>query len=114
MVQITYNSTPELLRTLDEAAQERRLSRSRLITEIITAYFSPREPSDTEVLLLQKDIDNLNKLMAARDAEIIDLKELNGRLWSEWHDANTRLLQYQLPAPTPKKSWFARHFRNKE
>jgi hypothetical protein len=48
--------------------------------------------------------------MAMREAEIAKLKEANGRLWSERHDVNARLVQYQLPLPKPRVSFWARLF----
>ena len=120
MVQVTFNLDAKVLATVDAVALERELSRSRFIAECIAAYFAPKAPKEAltnEAVLLTKDLTNLKEIIAIRENEINDLKEANGRLWQEWHEANTRLLQYQLPAPqapTPKKSWWVRHFGSKE
>jgi hypothetical protein len=120
MVQVTFNLDAKVLSDVDKAAKERELSRSRFIAECIAAYFAPKAPKEAltnEAVLLTKDLTNLKEIIAIREGELKELKETNGRLWAEWHEANTRLLQYQLPAPqapTPKKSWWVRHFGSKE
>ena len=108
MSQVTINLEPKILAEVEAAAKERDLSRSRFIAECIRYYFSPKEALTNERVLLNKDLEHIKELMAMREAEIADLKELNGRLWQEWHDANERLIRYQLPAPKPKKSWWDR------
>jgi hypothetical protein len=111
MGQVTFNCDANLLAQVDEAALERGLSRSRFIADCISYYFAPKapkEPSTNEVVLLNNQLEHLRELITIREAEIVDLKETNGRLWSEWHDANVRLMQYQLPAPQPKKSLWDR------
>jgi hypothetical protein len=113
MVQVTINLDPKLLTEVDEAALEHELSRSRFIAECIRSYFSPKEALTNEGLLLTKDLEHIKELMAMREAEIADLKELNGRLWQEWHEANTRLLQYQLPPPKPRAGFWSRFRRKK-
>jgi len=105
MVSVTFNCDSKVLTDVDTAAQERELTRSRFITDIIKAYFAPQPPVSIEVNLLKNDLGHLQELLDVRESEITELKELNGRLWQEWHDANTRLLQYQLPAPKLRRSF---------
>jgi hypothetical protein len=111
-MQVTFNlSDSSLLRDIDRAAKERNISRSRFISDCLHAWFAPKEPSTNEVALLQKDIQRLNELMAAREAEIAEAKEMSGRYWLMWKECNDRLVQYQLPAPTPRRgfwSWLRR------
>jgi hypothetical protein len=113
MVQVTFNLEKAVLTEVDAAANERGLSRSRFISDCISYYFAPNEPSTNEVTLLNKDLEHIKELMAMREAEIAELKETNGRLWQEWHEANTRLLQYQLPPPKPRAGFWARFRRKK-
>jgi metal-responsive CopG/Arc/MetJ family transcriptional regulator len=93
MVQVTINLDAEVLTQVDDAALERQLSRSRFIADCIAAYFAPKEVSTTEVVLLNNKLEHLNEIIAIREAEMQELKETNARLWSEWHDANERLIQ---------------------
>jgi len=55
---------------------------------------------------LNKDLAHIKELMAMSGAEIAELKEGNGRLWSERHDVNARLVQYQLLLPKRRVSFF--------
>jgi hypothetical protein len=104
MVKVTINLDAKVLSEVDDAASSHEHSRSRFIADCIAAYFAPKEPASVEVNLLTNDITHLNTVISMREVEIADLKELNGRLWQQWHDANERLTQYQLPAPRSKKS----------
>jgi len=81
------------------------LPRSRFRAECISSCFTPKEDLTTEGVLLKKDLEHIKELMAMRDAEITELKEADGRLWQEWHDANERPIRYQLPVLKPKKSF---------
>ena len=58
---------------------------------------------------IKKDLEHIKELMAMREVGIAELKEANGRLWTERHDANAWLVQYQLP-PKPRVSFWARLF----
>jgi len=100
------------LKDIEAAAKEREIARSRFIADCITTYFAPKELSTNVVALLTKDLEHIKEL-AARDAEIAELKEAIGWPWSEWHDANARLVQYQLPAPTSRGGFWSR-FRQKK
>jgi hypothetical protein len=104
MVKVTINLGEQLLVQIDKTAREAQVSRSRFIADCIAAYLGPKEPASAEVNLLTNDITHLNAVISMRETEIADLKELNGRLWSQWHDANDRLLQYQLP-PARRSFW---------
>lgn len=113
MAQVTINLEKKVLSEVDAAAKERELSRSRFIADCIHHYFSPKEALTNEGVLLNKDLEHIKELMAMREAEIADLKETNGRLWLEWHEANARLLQYQLPPPKPRAGFWSRFRRKK-
>lgn len=112
-MQVTFNCSLELLATVDTAAQDRKISRSRFIVECLQTFLGPKEPSSTEVKLLTKDIDHLNEIITLREAEITELQEVNGRLWDEWRQANERLTQFLLvpAAPGPKHSFWSRFRR---
>jgi hypothetical protein len=114
MTQVTINLDPKLLTEVDAASTERELSRSRFIAECIRNYFSPKNKLTNEGILLNKDLEHIKELMAMRETELAELKETNGRLWQEWHDANARLLQYQLPPPKSRIGFWSRFRRKKK
>jgi metal-responsive CopG/Arc/MetJ family transcriptional regulator len=99
MVKVTINLADQLLEQVDQTAQDKEVSRSRFIADCIASYFAPNEPKDAEVNLLTNDITHLNEVISMREAEISELKELNGHLWSEWHDCNDKLTHFMLPPP---------------
>jgi hypothetical protein len=99
MTQVTMNLEASLLSSVDEEATKQEKSRSRFIADILRAYFAPKEPLTNEAVLLTKDIENLKTLMAMRETEINDLKELNGRLWLSYTECNEKLTRFLLPAP---------------
>ena len=108
MPSVTFLLDANLLSDVDRRANEREISRSRQISDIIRAYFSPKLPSSSEVDLLENQLEHKNEIIALKDEEIIQLKEQNGHLWLSFTECNERLTQFLLPAPTPKRGFWGR------
>ena len=108
MPSVTFLLDANILSDVDSLAKEREVSRSRQISDIIRAYFAPKQPSSFEVRLLEQRIAHLMELMVLKDEQIEGLKQQNGHLWQEFNEAQSRLAQYQLPPSTPKKSLWDR------
>jgi hypothetical protein len=106
MPSVTFNCDVKVLSEIDQVAQEREVSRSHFIVDVLRAYFAPREPSSYEVKLLENDLRHKDELLTLKEAEISDLKAQNGMLFQELHDARARLDQFLLPAP--KSHWWSR------
>jgi len=125
MPHITFSCPRELITRLDDAAAaEGTGNRSKFIVYALEKYLSGSLSVDmispessysqdnTKVLLLEKEVIHRDELLAERERVINAYLTFLGGNQQKSADLPTSISQPQ--ANTPKKSWFARHFRNKE
>ena len=106
MPSVTFLLDANLLSDVDRIANEREISRSRQISDIIRAYFAPQKPSTSQVELLENQLAHKDEVIALKDEEITNLKEQNGHLWLSFTECNERLSNFLLPAPQPKRGFW--------
>jgi hypothetical protein len=111
-LQVTFNINPALLHDVDAAAKERGVSRSGFIADCLHEWFEPKPPISIEVDLINKDLTRIKDILTIREVELNEAKEMAGRHWLMWKEANDRLVQYQLPPP--RRSFFAWLRRSKK
>lgn len=114
MPSVTFLLDATILSDVDRIANEREVSRSRQISDIIRAYFAPKQPSSFEVRLLEQRIDHLTELMVIKDEQNEGLKQQNSHLWQEFNEAQSHLAQYQIPASSLKRGFWSRLFGGKK
>jgi hypothetical protein len=81
----------DVLRRLQTCQKIRQ--RRRFETELEDCRLSRKNVEQAYIFLLTKDLTRIKEVLALCESEIHELKEADGRLWSEWHDANERLIQ---------------------